>query len=178
MNNILMDQTASEVNADLAYRLAEQKASQYFTTLSKQIDKQHTYRCTSRRFQHMAEKPHSSVWLAVMARWQKKTGFQGYAQYMHWMNMTGKLDDYLDRSISYIYMRDLGQALDTPKTIDSVRRIVEDTKKYFTRAAGEDQRQPDYISPAALYRWGRREQIEEAVIWVMHKLKQTAKKPS
>lgn len=174
MNNTLMDQTESEVNADLAYRLAEQKASQYFTTLSKQLINNTHIDALQEDFNIWRKNHiHRFGWLSWLAG-KRKPDSKDMQQYMHWMNMTGKLDDYLDRSISYIYMRDLGQALDTPKTIDSVRRIVEDTKKYFTRAAGKDQRQPDYISPAALYRWGQREQIEEAVIWVMHKLKQTA----
>ena len=34
--------------------------------------------------------------------------------------------------------------------------------------------QPDYISLAALYRWGQKEHIETAVIWVMNKLKNVA----
>lgn len=42
------------------------------------------------------------------------------------------------------------------------------------RSATERKGQPDYISLAALYRWGQKEHIESAVIWVMNKLKNVA----
>lgn len=116
---------------------------------------------------------HRWSWLSWFAG-KRKPDAADIQKYMHWLNATGKIDDYLDRSISYIYMRDLGQALDNPKTKDKIQRIAKDTQAYFMRVASEQQRQADYISPAALYRWGQREQIEEAVIWVMDKLKHVA----
>ena len=36
---------------------------------------------------------------------------------MTWLYYTGKLEDYLDRSVSYIFMRDLGKTLDSAATL-------------------------------------------------------------
>ncbi|MDP9698055.1 polyprenyl synthetase family protein [Paenibacillus polysaccharolyticus] len=174
MNNVLMNQTKAEANADEAYRHAEQKASQYFVTLSQQLLNNTHIDTLTKDFRIWQKKHiHRWSWLSWFAG-KRKPDATDIQKYMHWLNATGKIDDYLDRSISYIYMRDLGQALDNPKTKDKIQRIAKDTQAYFMRVASEQQRQADYISPAALYRWGQREQIEEAVIWVMDKLKHVA----
>ncbi|MGQ8875354.1 polyprenyl synthetase family protein [Paenibacillus sp. TSA_86.1] len=174
MNNLLMDQTKVEEHADEAYRVAEQKASQYFAKLSQQLLNNTHIDTLIEDFRIWQKKHiHRFGWLSRFVG-KRKPDSKDIQRYMHWLNVTGKMDDYLDRSISYIYMRDLGQALDTPKTKDNIQRIVEDTKNYFMGSGSEQQYQTDYISPAALYRWGQREQIEEAVIWVMDKLKHVA----
>ncbi|WP_427050797.1 polyprenyl synthetase family protein [Paenibacillus sp. TC-CSREp1] len=183
MNNLLMDETddiagtnaKANVNAGAgeAYRLAEQKASHYFTTLSQRLLKNTHMDTLAEDFKEWQKKHIQRFnWLAWLPG-KRKPNSRDIQKYMHWLNMTGKLEDYLDRSISYIYMRDLGQALDSPKTQENIRRTIQDTQKYFTRNASEHQ-QPDYISPVALYRWGQREHVEEAVIWVMDKLKHVA----
>lgn len=110
----------------------------------------------------MAKETYSSILMVTLDITNcKKTRFPDVYRYIHWLNVTGKLDEYLDRSISYIYMRDLGKALDTPETQARIQRVVQDTKKYFMRANGtERQGQPDFISLAALYRWAQKENVE------------------
>ncbi|PZT53014.1 polyprenyl synthetase family protein [Paenibacillus silvae] len=165
----------ADVNAGAgeAYRLTEQKASHYFTTLSQRLLKNAHMNTLAEDFKEWQKKHIQRLnWLAWLPG-KRKPNSRDIQKYMHWLNVTGKLEDYLDRSISYIYMRDLGQALDSPKTQENIRRTIQDTQKYFTRNASEHQ-QPDYISPVALYRWGQREHVEAAVIWVMDKLKHVA----
>ncbi|MBR2564585.1 MAG: polyprenyl synthetase family protein [Paenibacillus sp.] len=174
MNNVLINRTKDEANVGEAYRLAEQKASQYFTKLTQQLLNHSHVDELKEDFSIWQKKHiHRFSWLSWFAG-KRKPDTRNIQKYIHWLNATSKLDDYLDRSISYIYMRDLGQALDHPKTQNHIRRIAEDTKTYFMRAASKQQGEADYISPAALYRWGQREQIEEAVIWVLDKLKHVA----
>ncbi|KOS03510.1 geranyl transferase, partial [Paenibacillus polymyxa] len=95
-----------------------------------------------------------------------------YNRYIQWLNYTGKLDDYLDRSVSYIYMRDLGKALDSPDTHTRIQRVIADVKKHLiqsTSANGGDQ--PEFMNLAGVYRWAQREGIETAIIWVINKLR-------
>ncbi|WP_145147399.1 polyprenyl synthetase family protein [Paenibacillus xylanexedens] len=169
MNNVLTDQ------ADAGYRLAEQKASQYFTSLRQQL-MANTYTTALTQDIHIWQKKHIHrfAWLSLLSPSKRKPDPRDVHRYIHWLNATGKLDDYLDRSISYIYMRDLGQALDSPDTQSRIQHVVQNTKKYFTGSATGRKGQPDYISLAALYRWGQKEHIESAVIWVMNKLKNVA----
>ncbi|WP_458126700.1 polyprenyl synthetase family protein [Paenibacillus sp. Z3-2] len=169
MNNVLIDQ------ADAGYRLAEQKASQYFTTLQQQL-MNNSYTTALTQDIHVWKKKHIHrfSWLSLLSPSKRKPDPRDVHRYIHWLNATGKLEDYLDRSISYIYMRDLGQALDSADTQVRIQHVVRNTKKYFMRSAAERKEQPDYISLAALYRWGQKEHIEAAVIWVMNKLKNVA----
>ncbi|WP_458460759.1 polyprenyl synthetase family protein [Paenibacillus sp.] len=169
MNNVLTDQ------ADAGYRLAEQKASQYFTSLQQQL-MDNTYTRALTQDIHVWQKKHIHrfAWLSLLSPSKRKPDSRDVHRYIHWLNTTGKLDDYLDRSISYIYMRDLGQALDSPDTQARINHLVQNTKKYFMGSATKRKGQPDYISLAALYRWGQKEHIEAAVIWVMNKLKNVA----
>ncbi|WJM10856.1 polyprenyl synthetase family protein [Paenibacillus sp. PK1-4R] len=169
MNNVLTEQ------ADAGYRLAEQKASQYFTSLRQQL-MDNTYTTALTQDIHVWQKKHIHrfAWLSLLSPSKRKPDPRDVHRYIHWLNTTGKLDDYLDRSISYIYMRDLGQALDSPDTQARIQHIVQNTKKYFMGSATGRKGQPDYISLAALYRWGQKEHIETAVIWVMNKLKNVA----
>ncbi|GAS81484.1 polyprenyl synthetase family protein [Paenibacillus amylolyticus] len=169
MNNVLTEQ------ADAGYRLAEQKASQYFTSLRQQL-MENTYTTALTQDIHVWQKKHIHrfAWLSLLSPSKRKPDPRDVHRYIHWLNATGKLDDYLDRSISYIYMRDLGQALDSPDTQSRVQHVVQNTKKYFMGSATGRKGQPDYISLAALYRWGQKEHIESAVIWVMNKLKNVA----
>ncbi|WP_340016958.1 polyprenyl synthetase family protein [Paenibacillus sp. FSL K6-1318] len=169
MNNVLTDQ------ADAGYRLAEQKASQYFTSLRQQL-MANTYTTALTKDIYVWQKKHIHrfAWLSLLSPSKRKPDPRDVHRYIHWLNATGKLDDYLDRSISYIYMRDLGQALDSPDTQSRIQHVVQNTKKYFMDSATGRKGQPDYISLAALYRWGQKEHIESAVIWVMNKLKNVA----
>ncbi|OMF17735.1 geranyl transferase [Paenibacillus amylolyticus] len=169
MNNVLTDQ------ADAGYRLAEQKASQYFTSLRQQLmDNTYTTALTQDIYVWQKKHIHRFAWLSLLSPSKRKPDPRDVHRYIHWLNATGKLDDYLDRSISYIYMRDLGQALDSPDTQSRIQHVVQNTKKYFMGSATGRKGQPDYISLAALYRWGQKEHIESAVIWVMNKLKNVA----
>ena len=65
--------------------------------------------------------------------WNNKPDPQDYDHYIRWLDYTGKLDNYLDRSISYIFMRDLGKALDSPDTQARIRRVVDSLKNHLTR---------------------------------------------
>ncbi|OAX49092.1 polyprenyl synthetase family protein [Paenibacillus sp. AD87] len=170
MNNVLTDQT------DAGYRLAEQKATQYFTSLHEQLmDK--TYTTALTQDIHLWQKKHIQPfsWLSFLSPSQRKPDSRDAHRYIHWLNVTGKLDDYLDRSISYIYMRDLGKALDSSDTQARIQRVAQDTKAYFMRSNTTHLKgSPDYISLAALYRWAQKENVETAVIWVISKLKNVA----
>ncbi|RAJ00591.1 geranylgeranyl pyrophosphate synthase [Paenibacillus pabuli] len=170
MNNVLTDQ------ADAGYRLAEQKAAQYFTSLHEQL-LNNTYTTALTQDFHLWQKKHIQPfsWLSFLSPSQRKPDSRDAHRYIHWLNVAGKLDDYLDRSISYIYMRDLGKALDSPDTQARIQRVAKDIKAYLMRSNTTHRKgNPDYISLAALYRWAQKEDVETAVIWVISKLKNVA----
>ncbi|REK76735.1 polyprenyl synthetase family protein [Paenibacillus paeoniae] len=165
MNETMMD------DADTWYRRAEQKAAHYLADLQEQVTDKSYGTVLTDDIRHWKKNPiHQSV-LSFMARSARKPDSRHYDRYIQWLKYTGKLDDYLDRSVSYIYMRDLGQALDTPKTQQKIQRVVNDIKEKIIQSPkqGESGEQ-DELSLASLYRWAQKEGVEDAAIWVMSKL--------
>ncbi|UQZ36748.1 geranyl transferase [Paenibacillus sp. PK3_47] len=160
-------------NAGRAYQLAEQKAGRYFAALDAQVKEKGYVPVLTADFNLWKKNHiHRTSWLSFFSRNNRKPGTTDYQKYLQWLKYTGKLDDYLDRSISYIYMRDLGKALDSPQTAARIRRMVEDIKTQFLPGtAPQKGGQPDIMNLAQLYRWGQKEGVEAAVIWVIGKLK-------
>ncbi|MGZ9584335.1 polyprenyl synthetase family protein [Paenibacillus marinisediminis] len=159
--------------ADSWYRQAEQKAAQYFASLYEQVMEK-TYVPTLTDDFHLWKRKHFThrSWLSFFARGKRKPDSQDNRGYIRWLNYTGKLDDYLDRSISYIYMRDLGKDLNSPDTQTRIQRAVADIKRkliHSTATNGGDQ--PEDMSMARLYRWAQKEGVENATIWVIDKIK-------
>lgn len=156
-------------NADACYRLAEQKATDYFQSLYVQVtEKTYVPNLTkdiqSWKHNHIH---HHSI-LSFFSRGKEKPDPKNYHTYIKWLNYSGKLDHYLDRSISYIYMRDLGKALDSPDTQSSVRSVVDSLKNHLTTDRGN---KTEAYSLVGLYRWAQKEGIESAFIWLINRLK-------
>ncbi|MNK35107.1 Farnesyl diphosphate synthase [compost metagenome] len=163
-------------HADTGYRLAEEKAAQYFASLYVQV-MERNYVPTLTGDILLWKRSHTShrSWLSFFMRKKRKPDSRDYHRYIGWLKYTDKLDDYLDRSVSYIYMRDLGQALDSPDTQTRIRRVAADIKRHLTKFTAPKQGdQPEYMSLAGAYRWAQREGIETAVIWLINKLKNVA----
>ena len=158
-------------NIDTFYQLAEQKAADYFEKLSMQLkDKIYIPTLTKDIKSWKHNHIHHSL-LSSFIRGKGKHGPEGYHNYIQWLAYTGKLDNYLDRSISYIFMRDLGKALDTPDTQNRIRQIVGSLKNHLTHSpATAGGKNPELFSMAGLYRLAQKEGIESTMIWVINKL--------
>ncbi|WP_379127490.1 polyprenyl synthetase family protein [Paenibacillus sp. sgz500958] len=158
--------------AELWYQLAEQKAARYFTSLYEHVTEKSYVPVLTEDFQVWRKnhvKGHS--WLSYFSR-KRKPDSQNDQRYIKWLNYTGKLDDYLDRSISYIYLRDLGKLLDSPGTQTRIHHVVADIKDHLIRSTnGNGAAFDEDMSLARVYRWAQKESIESAVIWLIEKLK-------
>lgn len=163
--------------ADIAntwYERAEEKANQYFSSLQSQVLNKSYIPELIQDFQlwkrkHVTPEP---FWLAFFSRNKKSPDSKDYYRYLGWLNQTGKLDDYLDRSISYIYLRDLGKDLNSPRTQTRLKRLVAEVKNHLIFPADQAKgTQPAFLNWAALYRWAQKEGAENGVIWVINKLK-------
>ncbi|MEF3306855.1 polyprenyl synthetase family protein [Paenibacillus sp. GYB003] len=161
------------LQADLGYRLAERKAAQYFAALYEQVKEKTYVPALTKDFQLWKKSHRGRTSLrSFFSQAVRKPDSRDYRNYIRRLIHTGKLDGYLDRSVSYIYMRDLGKALNAPATQTRIQRVVADVKTYLIRsAAANGGAEPEFMSLAELYRWGRKEGIQSAVIWVIDKLK-------
>jgi geranylgeranyl pyrophosphate synthase len=155
-------------NADECYRLAEQRAANYFESLYVKV-MERTYVSTLindiQDWKH--NHTHRYPFLSFFSR-KKRPGGQGYYNYIRWLDYTSKLDPYLDRSISYLFMRDLGKDLSSSDTETRVKRTVDSLKKHLIQKQGG---KTETYSMSWLYRWAQREGVETTMIWVIDKLK-------
>ncbi|CRK85093.1 polyprenyl synthetase family protein [Neobacillus massiliamazoniensis] len=152
-------------NADTSYLLVEEKAAHYFQTLYDQVTQKNYVSTITNDIQSWKRNHIHHPLLSFFSRGKRKPDTQGFYHYIQWLNYTGKLEHYLDRSISYIFMRDLGKALNSPETQNRVRRVVDSLKNHLTHSKTKD------FSMAGLYRWAQKEGIESTIIWVINKLK-------
>ncbi len=161
------------INAGECYRLAVQKAGDYFQSLHQQVvDKTYAQTLTKDIQSWKDTHVHHHSLLSCCFGWYNKPDPQDYEHYIQWLYSTDKPDKYLDRSVSYIFMRDLGKALDSPDTQARIRRVVDILKDYLTRLPlSGDSDKTGTISMAGLYRNAQKEGIESSLIWVMDKLK-------
>ncbi|KOS71498.1 geranyl transferase [Lysinibacillus contaminans] len=156
------------INADGCYRQAEQRAAHYFASLYVQVQQKNYGPTLTKDIQGWKQQHIQPPSLfSFFSRGKKKTSPKGYYNYIKWLNYTGKLDNYLDRSISYIFMRDLGKALDSPDTQTKIRGVVDTLKNHLTADREDDI---EMFSVPKLYRLAQKEGVESAMIWVMNKL--------
>lgn len=159
-------------NSDVYYQRAEQRAARYFKMLHEQV-REKTYVVTltediqSWKYNHI----HHHSLLSFFSRGKGKATPRGYDNYIQWLNFTGKLDNYLDRSISYIFMRDLGKPLDSSRTKTRIKRVVDRLKSFLTQSTRTEENTIEIFSMAGLYRIAEKEGIESTMFWVIDKLK-------
>lgn len=164
-------------NAGASYQLAEKKAASYFKSLYMQVTER-TYVPILTKNIHWWKSSHiqNSSFLSIFVPRRKAPDRQDYRGYIQWLNYTGKLDNYLDRSISYIYMRDLGKALDSPDTQMKIQHAIDNLKEHLTAYTSSKRKETDTVSMAVLYRRAQKEGIESTVIWLINKLKTVSAK--
>lgn len=167
-----MDRNNEElmINAHACYQQAEQKAGDYFKILHQHALQKSYVPTLIKDIQSWKQ---SHIHHPLLSLFKKKApDSKGYSNYIRWLNYTGKLENYLDRSISYLYMRDLGKALGSPDTQVRVQRVVESLKNYLVHSHTTEQgdKTQDF-SLAWLYRWAQKDGIESTMIWLIDKLK-------
>lgn len=152
------------------YRFAEKKAADYLASLSGQLTNK-IYATTLTKDITAWKQNHIRQY-SFFSRGKGKSNPRGYFGYIQWLEFTGKLDNYLDRSISYIFLRDLGKSLHSLHTQNRIQHIVGDIKKHLPLSQAIDNGgKAEVFSMAGLYRWAQKEGVASTMIWLMNKLK-------
>lgn len=157
------------IHADKCYQKAEEKANHYFQSLYAQVQQEAFV-------QNLTDDIY--VWkqnhirhLTLFSSRKGKAKASGYYSYIKWLNYTGKLDNYLNRSISYIFMRDLGKSLNSQDTESRIRNVVANLKTNLLSSTTNRKNDTEMFSMPALYRLAQKEGVESTFIWLIHKLK-------
>ncbi|MGL4847771.1 MAG: polyprenyl synthetase family protein [Clostridium sp.] len=90
-------------------------------------------------------------------------------RYLEFLDKRGKLDYYLERSVAYIYMRDLGKDIYKEEEKRSINKAIENIKKNIKSDKEEG------IELGELYKKAKEEGVEDTVIWLIDKIKKVAK---
>jgi geranylgeranyl pyrophosphate synthase len=160
------------INEDKCYAMAEQKAIDYFQLLNQQVKQKNYIPTLTRDIQSWKHNHiHHHTLFSIFSRGKSKADPRDYHNYIKYLDYTGKLDNYLDRSISYIFMRDLGKSLDSKETQTRIKSVVNSLKDNLTQPKENRENKNEIFSMAWLYRWAQQESIESAIIWMINKLK-------
>ena len=160
-------------NAEECYRVAEEKAEHYFKSLNIQVEQMDYIPALTKDIQSWKQN-HIHHWglASIFSLKKRKPTNKEYHQYIKWLNSNGKLRPYLHRSISYIYLRDMGKALDKPETQKEINRVVDKLISQFIQTNSSDQEGSlEIFSVAGLFRWSQKEKIESTAIWLIDKLR-------
>lgn len=159
--------------AEAAYQEHEKKATAYFTSLASQLENKGYADLLTKDFNIWQRNHMNQLPLPSLDRIGKRSPDNiSFASHMKWLKLTGKLNNYLERSVSYIYMRDLGKSLASQDTQKAIQRTVNQLKKQLMDLSEADTTKgSDPFSIAALYRLAQQEGIEMSLIWLINKLK-------
>jgi len=162
------------IDCDRCYWRAERRASHYFKLLSKQV-KEKTYIGTLKHDLASSFKLQTKP-LSFLTFMEKKKTSRNFRRQIKWLEYTGKLDVFLERSISYIFLRDLGKTLDSSDIQERIQTVVNDLKSNLTTTSKmKSEVLSGTFSFLGMYRWGQREGIEETIIWLFQKLTSVSK---
>ncbi|PWU66940.1 polyprenyl synthetase family protein [Gracilibacillus dipsosauri] len=141
-----------------------EKAKEYFNQLFEDVREQSFVNTLTTDLEAWKQ---SHIRPSLLRKSRKDTNYQPY---LKWLKYTGKLDEYLDRSISYIYMRDLGYSLADHGIQAKINRATNFVKNYVIDTSNHE---PFRLS--TLYRWAQKEGIESTFFWLIQKLKLVSK---
>ncbi len=162
-----------EYRAREAYRRSELRAEQYLQELMERV-RSGKYAAELTEDFRVWKRSHIRPWPARLFGSRSVSQPSDYDRYIQWMDNAGKLDDYLERSVSYLYMRDLGRALDDTDTQSRVHRTAAGLKRSLLHGEQQEGMPTDGFDTAGLYRWGQQESIEDTVIWMIAKMKRVS----
>src|SRR5690554_2049024 len=111
------------IDLKMVYEQYKEKAFQYFFSLQDHL-KNNQYKIHLREDFNRWKKDHIHLFSPSISKKDGKIDSNDYSLYLQYLKFTGKLDSYLYRSISYIFMRDLGKALYHAETKKNIKHAV------------------------------------------------------
>ncbi|HWL13910.1 MAG TPA: polyprenyl synthetase family protein, partial [Ureibacillus sp.] len=157
------------IHADQSYQQAEKEASHYFHLLHEQVNNKHYIQELTDDFQKWkVNHIHHPTFFSYFSSKTKKPSSKDTAHYIKWLDYTNKLEDYLKRSISYIYLRDLGKTLESKETQSKIDKVVGDLKVSLLDSTKKEKM--ELLSLEWVIQKGKEEQILLTVDWLLEKL--------
>lgn len=158
------------IDANRCYMEAEKKAMEYFSSLQAQINEQLYIQTLTEDIQlWKKDHVHSGV-LSLIKRKQDPRNKLNYKQYINWLEHKEKLRNYLERSVSYIFLRDLGRTLNSKDTQQRIQTIVNNLIKQMKNPNERNDGFVELFSYKGMFRKAQEEKVEATMIWLFDKL--------
>lgn len=160
--------------SDAFYHQAAHHAGCYFQTLLNQVSEEASLVFLTKEIE-IWKKVHTNTKSGWKLRFSQLRRVQpaasDYRGYLQWLNQKNRLEDYLTRSISYIYMRDLGRDLRNTGVQASVKRAVDSMKGNII---SQKKSNLEIVNMSWLYRKSQEAGVEATFLWLLGKLKTVA----
>lgn len=175
-SNNLEDENDFTINSVKCYKSSEKKAEEYFALLNKLVSQRIFGPFLNKRFLIWQKKHINILSYFPFFNTILKPQPKNINTYVKWLNRMGKLEKYLNRSIAYILMRDLGKNLSLPDTQKQIENVVRDLQqKLLDQVNTRHKKEADENIILWLYKKSQKENVELTVIWVLEKINLLAK---
>ncbi|HWL22168.1 MAG TPA: polyprenyl synthetase family protein [Ureibacillus sp.] len=163
------------IDVNRCYMEAEKKALHYFSLLQDQIREQSYIQTLTEDIGVWKRNHVHSSFLSLFKAKNKPSQNLNYHQYINWLEYKGKLRSYLERSVSYIFLRDLGKTLNSKETQQRINDIVDNLIEQMKDQNEQKNEFNGAFSIKEMYRKAQEEKIETTMIWLFEKLQMVAK---
>ncbi|MGL5150110.1 MAG: polyprenyl synthetase family protein [Clostridium sp.] len=154
----------------LSYELAEKRALEYYNSLNRFIENEEHFNKLIVELKLWRKRHRNTNMItSIIYSEKRKPKTNEYSKYIKWLEKSNCLENYLDRSISYIYMRDLGKDLTDINTTNSINKSVKELMDTLTKENKENDYNEDM--KVSFYKKSQEENTELTAIWLFEKLK-------
>lgn len=153
------------------YNLYEKKAKEYFKILYSQL-KSEAYIPKLIEDLEKFKSEHiynSSVYSYLSKKILKpeKSDFN----YIKWLEHRNLLEAYLNRSVSYIFLRDLGEDINSKNIQPKIDKLVRRLNNYLISLTKKGEINKSFLDISSMYLKAKEEKVETIIIWLIDKLK-------
>lgn len=155
------------------YGRAEKRANWYLTSLQKIANSDDFLRFLSSDYEQWRitnqQSSSSSFSLSALEADAHLSDQLDSMSFLQKLATENKLKDYLDKSISYIFMRDLGKSIADKTTQTQISRLTRRIHKWVKKQSTDKNRSEQWDSNL-IYRKAKQAGVEETFFWLMNKL--------
>ncbi|MGQ8364181.1 polyprenyl synthetase family protein [Glaciecola sp. 1036] len=164
-------QRASSVIDPSCYPKMEQKARWYFTQLHSLCVQDDFLTQLTSEYQQWANTQINSKQNLALSEIEKKMqqgeGFDSLS-FLQKLSMDNQLKDYLDKSLSYIFMRDLGKSIRDQAVAEQISRLSQRIQKWVRKKQSRSEK--TVIENSFIEQKAMEYQVTDAVNWLKSKL--------
>lgn len=167
-DNALSVQTAEE-----HYQEVQKQAARYFQILYHKSQEEHAFQKLEQKLGKWLTKHKKSALFSLFHMKKNPADTKNDYKILSQLYTNGQLNSYLNRSLLYIYMRDLGVNPTDPQTKEQIQSMVQHLEEYFHPK--NKQNTTKWIDLHWLYQKAEFYGVEETFIWLWEKLRQVDK---